>query len=151
MYQSFGPVALLAATALLPLAPGGAIAQTPDLSGKWTLSWETPRGDREMEVTLEQAEMAFTGMAVTQMGEAPVTDGAIEGDRVTFTLSMAMGGRGGGGGGQGRTIEQRFEGVLADGVITGDLTMAGMGGPRGGGGGGGGERSFPFTMRRVEG
>ncbi|MBT8336421.1 MAG: hypothetical protein KJO11_07440 [Gemmatimonadetes bacterium] len=150
MHRLLGSVGAIALLASLPFSAVPTVAQTPDLSGEWTLSWETPRGDRTMDVALEQSEMTFTGTASTQMGDAPISEGSIEGDRVTFTLSMAMGGRGGGGGGQGRTIEQRFEGVLADGEITGDLTMSGMGG-RGGGGGGGGERSFAFTMRRVEG
>ena len=150
MHGFLGSVGVIGLVAALSFTAAPTTAQTPDLSGTWTLSWETPRGEREMEVTLEQSEMAFTGTAATQAGEAPVSEGSIEGDRVTFVLSMAMGGRGGGGRGQGRTIEQRFEGVLADGVVTGDLTMSGMGG-RGGGGGGAGERTFPFTMRRVEG
>jgi hypothetical protein len=136
--------------ALVAFAGAPLPAQAQDLSGEWMLTLETPRGEREIEVVIEQAEMAFTGTATTQMGEAPLSDGSIEGDRVTFVLSMAMGGRGrggGGGGGQGRTVEQRFEGTLADGVVTGEVSMSGMGGPRGGGG----DRSFPFTMRRVEG
>ena len=151
MSRTFRSLGLAALAALVAYAPTPLAAQTPDLSGEWTLSWETPRGDRSFEVTLDQTDMTFSGVAAMPQGEAPVEDGSIDGDRVKFTLSLAMGGRGGRGGGagdgQGRTMQQTFEGVLADGVITGELTMSGMGGR----GGGGGDRTFPFTMRRVEG
>ena len=137
-------VAVLSAAAAVLITPAVAVAQTPDLSGAWTLTWETPRGEQTIELTLVQSDATFTGTATMRMGEAPVKDGVVDGETVTFSVEMTVGRPGGD---QTRTITQAFEGVLKDGTVEGEVTMAGMGGR----GGGGGERRFPFTMKRVEG
>lgn len=142
-----------AGTALLlgviaAVRPAPAVGQAPSLTGLWELGWETPRGQQTMTLTLEQTDATFVGTAETRMGEAPVKDGVIEGDKVTFVIEMTMGRPGGG---QTRTVEQTFEGTLADGVVTGEFTMPAMGPPGGGGGRGGMGGARPFTMKRVEG
>ena len=123
-----------AAAALLALLPASLAAQS-SMSGMWELTWETPRGAQTFEVSLEQSEMVLTGTAEGPMGEMPVKEGKIDGDKVSFMIEMTMGGRGGG---QGRTIEQVFEGVLKDGVIEGEMQMPARAGRGGGGGGAGG-------------
>ncbi|MEK9505346.1 hypothetical protein [Gaopeijia maritima] len=147
-----GVFALAASLAAAPLS-----AQTAAVDGAWQLTLATPRGEQTFELTLEQVDAAFTGTAEGPMGEMPVTDGVIEGDSITFVVTMTMGRPGGGG--QGRTLEQTFRGVLADGGVTGEVEMPAMGGPGGrgggGGGGGGGARPAPgprtFTMVRPGG
>lgn len=144
--NSFSTWAAAAAVVLLPFS----LSAQPTMSGMWELSWETPRGSQTFEISLEQTEMAFMGTAEGPMGEMPVKDGKIEGDKVTFMIEMTMGGRGGG---QGRTVEQVFEGVLKDGVIEGEIQMPAMGGRQGGAGGGapggrgmgGGPRTFKMV------
>ena len=139
-----------AATAVLALLPASLVAQ-PTLSGMWELTWETPRGAQSFEVSLEQTDMLFTGTAEGPMGEMPLKDGKLEGDKVSFMIEMTMGRPGG----QGRTIEQVFEGVLKDGVIEGEMQMPAMGGRPGGAGGGGagggrgGPGAGPRTFKMV--
>jgi hypothetical protein len=139
--------AAAAALALLPLS----LAAQPSLSGMWELSWETPRGSQSFEVSLEQTEMVLTGTAEGPMGEMPLKEGKVDGEKVSFVIEMTMGGRGGG---QGRTIEQVFEGVLKDGVIEGEIQMPAMAGRPGGAGGGagggrGGMGGGPRTFKMV--
>lgn len=143
MQRTRFPLALLAA-ALFVVLPGVVTAQTPSMDGLWTLTWETPRGEQSYQVTLEQSEGTFMGTAVTQMGEMPVKSGTIDGDKVRFVIEITRGGPGG----QARTFEQVFEGVLADGVIKGEIQMPAMGGRGGGGGQGGPGGPRPFTMTR---
>lgn len=139
-----------AAAAVLAMLPASLVAQ-PTLSGMWELTWETPRGAQSFEVSLEQTDLLFTGTADGPMGEMPITEGKIDGDKVTFMIEMTMGRPGG----QGRTIEQVFEGVLKDGAIEGEIQRPAMGGrPAGGGGGGagggrGGPGAGPLTFKMV--
>ncbi len=137
------------AVAVLVAAPLTGLAQTPSMSGLWELTWETPRGEQTLTLTLEQTDAAFTGTAETPMGEAPVKDGVVEGEKVTFVIEMTLGRPGGN---PSRTVEQTFAGTLKDGMVTGELSMPAMGPPGGGGGGRGGPAGpRPFTMKRVEG
>ncbi len=144
------------ALASLTLMTAPASAQTPSLSGMWDLTWSTPRGEQTFKVTLVQDGVALTGSAKGPMGEMPVKDGKVDGDKVSFVLEMAIGRPGG----QARTLEQLFTGVLADGTITGEIQMPAMAGGAGGAGGRGGAggagrggTSGPrtFTMKRTEG
>lgn len=139
---------VLTAATVLAATPLAGLAQTPSMTGLWELTWETPRGEQTLTLTLEQTDAAFAGTAETPMGEAPVKDGVVEGDKITFVVEMTVGRPGGG---QTRTIEQTFAGTLKDGVVTGELTMPAMGPPGGGGGRGGAGGPRPFTMKRVEG
>lgn len=142
-----GAVLLVGAVAAVRPAP--ALAQAESLTGLWELTWETPRGEQTLTLTLEQTDAAFSGTAETRMGEVPVKDGVVEGDQITFVIEMTMGRPGGG---QTRTIEQSFAGTLEDGVVTGEMSRPAMGPPGGGGGRGGGMGGpLPFTMKRVEG
>ena len=137
-----------AAAAVLALLPASLVAQ-PALSGMWELTWETPRGEQSFEVSLEQTDLLFTGTADGPMGEMPITEGKIDGDKVSFMIEMTMGRPGG----QGRTIEQVFEGVLKDGAIEGEIQRPAGGGRPGGGGGAGGGRggpgAGPLTFKMV--
>ncbi|MEQ9570262.1 MAG: hypothetical protein RLN75_08750, partial [Longimicrobiales bacterium] len=101
-----GAFLLVGAVAAVRPTPALAQAQAESLTGLWELTWETPRGEQTLTLTLEQSDATFAGTAETRMGEAPVKDGVVEGDQVTFVIEMTMGRPGGG---QTRTIEQSFE------------------------------------------
>ncbi len=140
------------AAAGLALLPAALFAQT-DLSGMWTLTWETPRGEQSFEIEIEQSETTFTGMAEGPRGEMPIEEGEIDGDDISFVMTISMPARGGG---QGRSLEQVFEGKLVDGKIEGEIQMPAMGrgGGRGGAGGGAGRGARgprSFTMERAGG
>lgn len=136
------------AAAVVAIGPAPALAQSPSLSGLWELTWETPRGEQTLKLTLEQTDAAFVGTAETRMGEAPVKNGVVDGEKVTFVVEMSFNRPGDG---EGRTVEQSFEGTLKDGVVTGEMSMPAVGPPGGGRGRGGMGGPRPFTMKRVEG
>lgn len=62
---------------------GGLIAAVSDvdISGEWTASVETPMG----RVHFVVKDAVLTGTIESTMGNSPVTDGKVDGDKVTFT------------------------------------------------------------------
>ncbi len=100
-----------------------------DVSGHWELTWETPGGSTTVKVTLEQQGQDVSGSAALRFGPAPVTQGLLRGNEVTFVL---LAGRGE------RAFEMRFTGT-----VDGDAMRGTMTGPRG--------RQVPFEGRRVKG
>jgi hypothetical protein len=120
-------LAALAAVALvIPAAP--AAAQDVDVSGTWELSWETPRGAQTVTVVFAQDGMNVTGTAQMRMGEAPVKNGMLHGDQLTFVLEFGRGDR---------TFSQSFAATVKEGTMEGKITT-----PRG---------ENPFTGKRKEG
>ena len=78
-------------------------AQT-DVTGTWEISWETQRGATTSTIVFAQEGLAFTGTAQMAMGgrgggagggtrEIEITDGQIDGDKITFSLAMGRGER----------------------------------------------------------
>lgn len=115
--------ALLAAVSMTPEPAAGQAA----VSGTWELTWETPRGARTITMTLTQDSTTVTGTAAMPMGDVPVQDGVVDGDRVSFSLVMGRGDR---------TFEMKFEGTVDGAAMTG--TMLGMRG-----------NEVPFTGKRT--
>lgn len=70
---------LIAAAAALTLA-----ADTPSLTGKWTIHTSIAGSDSDMSCTFEQKEMALTGKCQGQQGEV-VISGKIDGNKVSFS------------------------------------------------------------------
>jgi hypothetical protein len=58
-----------------------------DVAGKWKASWETQNGTREITFVFQVSEGKLTGTAASAQGEAPITEGTVEGDKVTFTVA----------------------------------------------------------------
>ena len=100
-----------------------------DVSGSWEITYEAQRGARTMDITFQQDGTALTGTAVMQMRGRPggggggggttreieISDGTVDGDQITFTITMGMG--------------QRSMGLTFTGTVSGDTmegTMAGM-------------------------
>jgi hypothetical protein len=71
-----------------------AVGLAADISGKW--SAQVPGRDgqaREQVFTFKVAGDAVTGtMSAGQAGEAPIADGKLSGDTLTFTVTREMGG-----------------------------------------------------------
>ena len=84
---------LLAIAAVVALAAG--------VDGKWT--GEGGRGGTQT-LTLKADGAKLTGTMSTQMGELPISDGKVDGDKVSFTLNIEF---------NGNSISQKFNGALA--------------------------------------
>jgi len=65
-----------------------------DVSGKWTLNLETPRGSREMTVEIEMAQDGkVSGELTSTRGTRTLEEGRMSGDSLRFKTSQSMGGR----------------------------------------------------------
>jgi hypothetical protein len=114
--------------------------QAQDVTGTWEITSETQRGSRSFDVTFVQNGAEVEGTAILQMRgppggggggspqEVPITDGAMDGDQLTFTLSMGMGDR---------TFSQTFTATVSGDTMEGTITT-----PRG---------ENPFTGTKKEG
>jgi hypothetical protein len=114
--------------------------QAQDVTGTWEITSETQRGSRSFDVTFVQNGVEVEGTAILQMRgppggggggspqEVPITDGAMDGDQLTFTLTMGMGDR---------TFSQTFTATVSGDTMEGTITT-----PRG---------ENPFTGTKKEG
>lgn len=79
---------LLVGIALAALAAFGA-----DVTGKWT--WEMAGRDGEKRVstmTLKAEGDKLTGAMAGRQGERPIENGKVNGDEISFSMTMNMGG-----------------------------------------------------------
>ncbi len=115
-----------AAIALLLAVP--LQAQDVDVTGKWETTRETPRGTMTTTFTFEQDGSKLTGTASSSRGDREITNGSVEGNKVTFTLVMTMGEN---------TVEMTYTGTVEGDTITGTMQT-----PRG---------EVPWTAKRAGG
>ena len=130
--KRFGPIVGFAACLLL--VGNVAYAQDAEVTGKWTMTLTTPRGERLIHLDLTQEGTEITGTSQGEGSEetSEVT-GTTDGNNITLNMSMGGGrGGGGGGGGGGRGGPRPLEGVVDGDTMSGEFSFAG----RGGGGGG---------------
>ncbi|MGI8745299.1 MAG: hypothetical protein ACR2NN_22545 [Bryobacteraceae bacterium] len=76
-----------------------------DVSGKWMA--EMPgRGGNTMKLTfdLKADGSALTGTVANPQGETAISDGKVDGDTITFTVTREM---------QGNTVKQNYTGKVA--------------------------------------
>ena len=82
---------LLSVCALLLFALSPAIARAADITGTWTGATKGPDGNAGfvLSFTFKQDGTKFTGSVQGPQGDAiPITDGKIDGDKFTFTVSF---------------------------------------------------------------
>ena len=126
--------------ACLSLVGNVAFAQNADVTGKWTMTLTTPRGERVIHLDLMQEGTEITGTSQAEgQEETSEVTGTIDGNDVTLNMSMGGGrGRGGGGGGGGgRGGSRPLAGVVDGDAMSGEFSFGGRGGGGGGSGGGG--------------
>jgi hypothetical protein len=76
-------------TLILLFATFAALASAADISGTWKGSAETPNGTIERTFIFKVDGNKLTGETSSQMmGKSPITDGKIEGDNVSFTITV---------------------------------------------------------------
>lgn len=82
---------LLSAFAVLALFLSPAIAVAADITGTWIGAMRGPDGnaDFQLSFTFKQDETKFTGTVQGPQGEPiPISDGKIDGDKLTFTVAF---------------------------------------------------------------
>ena len=89
-------------------------AKTVDISGEWTVTLSTPRGEMSFDLTITQK--GTTATAVNEEGEE--FEITIEGDEVSWTTELAT---------PAGDLEMEFEGTVVGDEMTG--TMTGKSGP----------------------
>jgi hypothetical protein len=61
-------------------------ASAADVAGTWKASMETPNGKMESTFVLKVDGAKLTGTVASQMGEAAITDGKVDGDSLAFAV-----------------------------------------------------------------
>jgi hypothetical protein len=76
-----------AALLLLALA---AFAWAADVTGTWTVTFDTQVGSQEYAFVLKQEGTKLTGVAKSAFAktETPITEGAVNGDEITFVENL---------------------------------------------------------------
>ena len=77
-------VALLFARAL------AVAAQAPDITGKWTASFETAIGTQNYTYDFVVKDGVLSGHAKSNFGEGNLSDGKVSGDTVTFVENLRI-------------------------------------------------------------
>jgi hypothetical protein len=94
-----------------------------DVTGKWKASYDTQNGPREVIFTLQVADGKLTGTAGSPQGEVPISEGKIDGDKVSFVVQT-----------------DNFKAVISGTVSGDDLKLTALVG----------ERSIDLAAKRVK-
>ena len=73
------------ATLLMTLVMAAA-AFAADIAGKWKATVEGPNGSMEITFDFKVDGNKISGKAISEMGEMPITEGTIDGDKISFTV-----------------------------------------------------------------
>ena len=103
------------AAALVPFV--AIAADTPDVTGTWTMTVETSVGSGNPTFTLTQKGEDITGHYKGQFGEAPVT-GTIKGNQVTLTFTVSV---------QGQELKTDYVGAVEGDAMTGRVIFGSFG------------------------
>lgn len=110
----------------LVLVSAPAAAQA-NVAGSWAITIEGPEGPAEAMAELEQDGATFTGtISVDQTDGAEILSGAVEGDSISFVLSVSV---------QGQAFDLQVAGEVDGDMIEGQMYVPDFGG-------------FPFTAVR---
>lgn len=94
---------------------GSGLAATVD--GQWQGSVATPNGESALGFNFQSNGTTLTGTNTTQVGEAKITNGKIDGDAITFSVSIDAGGM---------PIILNYKGIVAQDQIRFTLDVMGM-------------------------
>jgi hypothetical protein len=99
---------------LLVAAP----AFAADVDGRWTGTMATPMGDVPITFTFKADGDTLTGsMLGMDGGEIPIANGTIEGDKISYTVTLDFGGM---------QLEMIYKGAVSKEEIKLDLEVFGM-------------------------
>lgn len=94
-------------------APGAAAM---NVSGTWNLNVEAPDGAHPVTAALNQQGGSLTGTVSGQMGTVTITNGAVNGNEVTFRIAVTMGGN---------NMDITFHGTVTGSSMSGSASIAG--------------------------
>lgn len=78
---------------LVLIAACALTASAADVAGTWKASFETPNGTSESTFTFKVDGDKLTGNVSSQMGEAPISEGKVDGDNISFAISREFNGQ----------------------------------------------------------
>jgi hypothetical protein len=96
------------------------------VDGNWTLTMNTPMGERTASLSLKSSGGTLTGTQAAEGNSAEIFDGAVNGDDVSWKVSITSP----------MPLTLEFTGKVAGESISGDMGIGFMG-------------SFPFTGTRA--
>jgi hypothetical protein len=105
----------LTLTALLSLSISAFAA---DVTGKWTAEIPGGRGPQTTTFNFKVDGSKLSGSVATQRGDAPITEGKVDGDNISFTQTLSF---------NGNDITMTYKGVVKGDTI--ELTRDGGRGP----------------------
>ncbi|QOY90538.1 hypothetical protein [Paludibaculum fermentans] len=73
-------------TAVILMLTMAVSAFAADVAGKWKATMEGPNGSMQLTFDLKVDGNKITGKASGEMGEMKITDGTIDGDRISFAI-----------------------------------------------------------------
>ncbi len=79
-------------------------ASAADVAGTWKASVETPNGNFESTFTFKVDSGKLTGTVASQMGEAQISEGKVDGDKLSFAVTREM---------NGQSFKITYEGVVS--------------------------------------
>ncbi|MGD2295696.1 MAG: amidohydrolase family protein, partial [Candidatus Aminicenantes bacterium] len=87
-----------------------------NLSGTWKATISGPMGEMEVDLKIEQEENSVSGTISSEMGEWTISDGALSGKELVFTISATI---------MDETFELAFSGTAEKDSIEGTITFEG--------------------------
>ncbi len=115
MQAHFTSRGVLALAALVLTMTMSVRAQAVDVSGDWIFQVQTGMGSGTPAISFKQDGEALTGTYAGTLGNAVFT-GTIKGNAIAFSFEVET---------QGQTIDVNYKGTVAQGTMTGEVTMAG--------------------------
>lgn len=79
-----------------------------DVDGKWVAKMETPNGSREINMTFKAEGTKLTGTMGSRMGDAPIEEGTIDGDNISFVVTRKF---------QDQEFKMKYTGKVSGGEI----------------------------------
>ncbi len=98
------------------LAALSVAAFAADVTGNWKASIETPNGAMEFTYVLKADGNTVTGTMQSQMGEMKLDEGKLDGDKISFSITVENFGK------------ISYAGTVKDDEMTLNMTFAGGGG-----------------------
>ncbi len=105
-------MATLGAALVACLVAGPLQAQDVEIAGKWETTRETPRGTMTSTFTFQVDGDKLTGTIGSQMGDTEISEGTVDGNKITFKVVMSRGDR---------TFEMSYSGTVEGDTITGTM------------------------------
>jgi hypothetical protein len=104
-----------------------------DISGNWKATADGPNGAMERTFTFKVEGSKVTGETTSSfVGKSTITDGKIDGDKITFTITANM---------QGTDLKLSYKGTINNKEMTLTSEMAG---------GAGGGQPIEWKVKKVE-